>query len=99
MRLAKPHWHAAGRAPHGVTRGYTPVARSLHVVVGLGGLFVITDAAAQFADLGYKAYLRKRRRSGAWLWNHVARHLSDLTFRLLRRGVDRFTIGVAASVF
>src|SRR5262245_55325462 len=57
--------------------------------MGLSNLFVVSDAAAQFADLGYEAYLWKRRRSGAWLWKHVTRHLSDLTFRLLRRGVDR----------
>jgi hypothetical protein len=32
-----------------------------------GSLFVISDAAAQIADLGYEAHFRKRRRDGAWL--------------------------------
>ena len=63
------------------------------------GLLVVSDAAAQFADLGYEAHLRKRRRGGARLWEHVALQLSDLTFRLLRRGVDCQTIRVAAGVF
>src|SRR5262249_18341404 len=62
------------------------------------GLFVITDTAAQIADLGYEAHFLKRRREGARLWKLVARHLSDFTFRLLRRGVDCRTIRVALGV-
>src|SRR5258705_1964563 len=63
------------------------------------GLLVVSDAAAQFADLGYEAHLRKRRRGGARLWKHVALQLSDLTIRLLRRGVDCQTIRVAHGDF
>src|SRR6266436_2991042 len=62
------------------------------------GLLVVSDAAAQFADPGYEAHLRKRRRGGARLWKHVARHLSDLTFRLLSCGVDCRTVVAAAGV-
>src|SRR5258708_35738943 len=63
------------------------------------GLLVVSDAAAQFADPGYEAHLRKRRRGGARLWKHVALQLSDLTFRLLRRGVNCQTIRIAGAVF
>src|SRR5262249_51480563 len=62
------------------------------------GLFVITDTAAQIADLGYEAHFLKRRREGARLWKHVARYLSDFTFRLLSRCVDCRTIRVAVGV-
>src|ERR1700731_2338485 len=48
-------------------------------------LFVVADATAQIADLGYQAYLCNRRRVGARLWKHVA-DLGDLTF--LRRAVE-----------
>ena len=50
-------------------------------------LFVVVDAAAQIADLVDEAHLRNRRFVGPWPWPHVA-NLSDLTFRLLRRGVE-----------
>jgi hypothetical protein len=96
-----------GRTAHSVRQvltAYTvrklPAPLSIAMFLkGEGGfLDRITDAAAQFADPGYEAHLRKRRRGGARLWKHVARHLSDLTFRLLHRGVDCFTIRVAAGV-
>jgi hypothetical protein len=62
------------------------------------GLFVITDTAAQIADLGYEAHFLKVRRGGVRLWKHVGRYLGDLTFRLLRRGIDCFTIRAAFGV-
>src|SRR5258708_497164 len=66
--------------------------------LGLGRLFVITNTAAQITDLGYEAHFLKRRRGGVRLWKHVARHLSDFTFRLLRGGVDCRTIRAALGV-
>src|SRR5262249_17130227 len=70
-----------------------------HKIMGLcNRLLVITDTAAQIADLGYEAHFLKGRREGVRLWKHVARHLSDFTFRLLRRGVDCHTIPVAVAV-
>jgi len=48
----------------------------------LNGLFVITDAAAQIADSGYEAHLRRWGFVGTRPHPHVA-DLSDLTFRLL----------------
>src|SRR6516165_1632696 len=62
------------------------------------GLFVITDAATQFTDLGYKTGFWKRWRGGARLWKQVGPHLSDLTFRLLSPSIDCRTIRVAAGV-
>jgi hypothetical protein len=56
--------------------------------LGSERLFVITDAAAQIADLGYEAHFLKGWREGPRLWKHVARHLSDFTFRFLRSGAD-----------
>jgi hypothetical protein len=58
---------------------------------------VITDTAAQIADPGYEAHFRKRLRWCPAL-ETVALHLSDFTFRLLRRGVDCLTIRVAGRV-
>ena len=64
----------------------------------LNVLIIITNAAAQLADLRYEAHFRKRRRSGTRLWKQVGPHLSDLTFRLLSRGRDCRTIRVAIRV-
>src|SRR5262245_38094659 len=69
-----------------------------HEIVRPEGLFVITDIAAQITDLGYEAHFLKRRRGGVRLWKHVGRYLNDLTFRLLRRGIDCFTLRAAFGV-
>src|SRR5437588_2891980 len=61
------------------------------------GLLVRTDAAPQIAGLGYDAHLRNRRLVGAWPRKHVA-DLADLSFRLLRRGVEFRAIHVAGGV-
>jgi len=60
------------------------------------GLFIVSDAAAQFADLGYETYFRKRRRGGARLWKQVGPHLRD--FGLLSRSVDCLTIRAPVGV-
>jgi predicted nucleic acid-binding protein len=73
---------------------------SPHEIVGLvNGLLIITDTAAHIlADPRYEAHFRKRRRGGVRLWKHIGRYLSNFTFRLLRRGIDCFTIRVAFGV-
>jgi hypothetical protein len=50
------------------------------------GLLVITDAASYVASPGYEGHLRNRFWVGTRLCKHVA-DLSELSFRLLRRGV------------
>src|SRR5207237_2976308 len=82
--------------PQGDARRWPARYRSPVGIKSPAGLFVITNTAAQIADLGYEANLRERRRCRAGLWKHVARHLSNLTFRLLRCGVDCLAI-LAAS--
>src|SRR6516164_2045637 len=74
------------------------VCRSARVPRARNGLFVITDAAAQFTDLGYKTDFWKGRRSSARLWKQVRPNLSDLTFRVLSPSIDCRTIRVPAGV-
>ena len=62
------------------------------------GLLVIADAAAQIAHLGDEANLHKQRRGRARLWKHVDADLGDLTFWLLRRGVDFLANHLAGGV-
>ena len=59
----------------------------LKMIGSWNGLFVIADATAQIANPGYEAHLRHRLWVGTRPWKHVA-DLSDLTFRLLRRGIE-----------
>ena len=59
---------------------------------------IITDTAAQLADLCYEAYFRECRRGGARLWKQVGPRFSDLTLRLLRGSVNFLTIGVALGI-
>ena len=56
--------------------------------MGLSNLFVVSDAAAQFADPGYEANLMYRRLVGAWPWKEVAADFGDLTFGFLRCDED-----------
>src|SRR5262249_29455153 len=103
-------WGSAARPPNAgfraramITQGADRVSAPARLAPESGpgtrnGLFVITDTAAQIADLGYEAHFLKRRREGARLWKLIARHLSDFTFRLLRCGVDCRTICLAACV-
>src|SRR6202795_2296351 len=49
---------------------------------------VIADAAINIAGPGYEAHLRNRLCVGTRPYKHVRADLSDLTFRLLSRGVE-----------
>ena len=66
-------------------------------VAGLWTLLVVSDAAAQFADLGYEAHLRYRLCVSTWPYKHVA-DFGDLTFRLLRRSIEFLTIYIAGCI-
>jgi hypothetical protein len=61
------------------------------------GLFVIADAAAQIADPGHEAHLRRWGFVGTRPYPHVA-DLSDLTFRLLIRVVEFLAKRLAGDV-
>src|SRR5258706_15922052 len=50
-------------------------------------LLVIADATINIAEPGYEAHLRHRLCVGTRPYKHVA-DLSDLTFRLLARGIE-----------
>jgi hypothetical protein len=54
---------------------------SRHNDIGQEFLLVISDAAAQIADPGHKAYFRHWPFVGAWSREHIL-DFSDLTFRL-----------------
>src|SRR5215831_17430819 len=61
------------------------------------GLLVIADAATEVAHPGHEAHFRNRRCGCAGLRKHIA-DLGDLTFRLLRRGVELLTKLLAGRV-
>src|SRR4051795_1508970 len=64
------------------------------MLLAVNDLLVVSDAAAQFAHPGYKAYLWYRLCFAAWPLKHVA-NFGDLTFRLLGRSIEFQTIYVA----
>ena len=63
----------------------------------LDGLLIIADTAAKIAHLRNETHLRNRRLVGARPWKQVA-DLTDLTFRLPRRGVKFWAIHLAGGV-
>src|SRR5271155_5952962 len=61
-------------------------------------LLVEADTAAKIANFGNETGLQNRRLVGARPWKHVA-DLGDLTFRLLRRGVEFRAKQIAGRIF
>ncbi len=62
--------------------------RAPRVLLVWSDLFVIAGSASQLADSCNEAHLRNRRRGRARLGKHVVADFRDLTFWLLRSGVE-----------